>query len=207
MQSVMKNTGASAQEALDLVAAGFQRGLNKSGDFLDTLTEYGPQFGKAKMSAGELFSLLETGLGTGVLGTDKISDAFKEFGFSIADTSQGMVQAFAQIGIKQEDLQAKINAGQLTQTQAFQLVMDKVRGVASETDHMAVISQIFKGAGEDLGNLITKVDTGKTKIGDLAGSTEQVKGSFNSLGRVFTTTWREVQLALEPTPRVTPCQP
>lgn len=198
VQSVMKATGASAQEALDFITAGFQRGLNSSGDFLDTLNEYGPQFEKGKTSASELFSLLETGAAKGALGTDKIADAYKEFGFSLADTSEGMTAAFAQLGIDQEELTKKIDSGAMTQTQAFQLVMDRLKGVTSETERMAIISQVFKGAGEDLGKVTLQIDTTKTKMAELGGSNQQVKDSFNSLSSVFQTAWRQVQLQLQP---------
>lgn len=198
VQSVMKATGSSAQEALDFITAGFQRGLNSSGDFLDTLNEYGPQFEKAKTTGSELFSLLETGAAKGALGTDKIADSFKEFGFSLADSSEGMTQAFADLGIEQGELTKKIDSGAMTQTQAYQLVMDKLKGVQSETKRMEIMSMIFKGAGEDLGAVAGQIDLTKTKMGDLSGATQQVKDSYNTLGSVFQGAWRQVLLQLQP---------
>lgn len=198
VQSLMKATGISAQEAMDFISAGFQKGLNSGDTFLDTLQEYGPQFEKAKINGSELFSLLETGAGKGALGVDKIGDTFKEFGFSLADTSEGMVAAFAQLGISQSELTAKIDSGSMTQTQAFQLVMDKLKGVQSETERMAIISQIFKGAGEDLGALASRIDLTKTKLGELGGSTQQVKDSYNSLSSVFQAAGRQALLQLQP---------
>lgn len=196
--AVMQSTGASATEAMDFVTAGFQRGLNKSGDFLDSVLEYSPQFEKAKASTGEFFSTLESGLGKGALGTDKVADAFKEFGFSLSDTSEGMVGAFADLGINQAKLTQQIDNGTLTQTQAFQLIIDKLKGVKSETERMAIISQIFKGAGEDLGSLILNIDLTKTKMGDLRGTTQTVKDATNTLGSVFQTAWRQVLIQLQP---------
>ena len=53
-------------QAFDLVAAGFQRGLDKSGDFLDSIGEYSNLFADADFSAAEFFSTLESGQAGGV---------------------------------------------------------------------------------------------------------------------------------------------
>ena len=45
----------SPQEAFDLIAAGFQSGLDKSGDFLDSIGEYSNLFADADFSASEFF--------------------------------------------------------------------------------------------------------------------------------------------------------
>ncbi len=78
-ETLTKNFGISSEEAFDVIAAGFQKGLNRSGDFLESITEYSSQFKGAGADVGEFFSIMETGLGSGVLGVDKAADSFKEF--------------------------------------------------------------------------------------------------------------------------------
>ena len=93
VQSLMENFGVTSDEAFDLVTAGFQRGLDRSGDFLDTVNEYSTQFSNAGADAGQFFSALETGLEGGVLGTDKIADSFKEFRLRINNLSEAQGEA------------------------------------------------------------------------------------------------------------------
>lgn len=79
--------GISSDQALDLITSGYQRGLNASGDLLDSIGEYSNQWASAGASASEFFSAQETGLQGGVLGLDKMNDAFKEFNIRIKDGS------------------------------------------------------------------------------------------------------------------------
>ena len=198
VQSVMDATGMSAQQATDFITAGFQKGLNSSGDFLDTLTEYAPQFEKAKIGGGELFSLLETGAAKGALGTDKIADAFKEFGLTIVDVSDGSKDVYAELGLNQEKLVKGINDGSVTQAKAFEIVTNALSKVKGQADRTRIGAAIFGGAGEDFANGLTQLDLTKTKLADLGGSTESLNRRYENLGQFLEGAWRQVQLALIP---------
>lgn len=95
---LMEKFGLNAEQATDFVTAGFQKGLNTSGDFLESITEYGVQFAESKATAAQFFSALETGNQAGVLGTDKIADAFKESRIRITEMSDDVVDAYKEIG-------------------------------------------------------------------------------------------------------------
>lgn len=198
VSSLMTATGMSAQEATDFIARGFQKGLNSSGDFLDTLTEYGPQFEKAKIGGGELFSLLETGAAKGALGTDKVADAFKEFGLTIVDVSEDSAGVYKELGLNQEKLVKGINDGSITQAQAFELVTNKLAEVKGQADRTRIGAAIFGGAGEDFANGLTQLDLTKTSMKDLAGGVDAVNTRYNSFRDVFQGVWRQVQVALLP---------
>ena len=75
------------EEAFDLMAAGFQNGLNSSGDFLDTLNEYSPHFAAAGFSANEMLQIIENGMLNGSMNTDKAADAVKELQIRMGDGS------------------------------------------------------------------------------------------------------------------------
>lgn len=97
-QSLMTAFGLSSEEALDFIAKGFQSGLNSSDDFLDSVGEYAVQFQESGATADEFFSVMQTGLQGGVLGTDKLADAFKESRLRIMEMSDDVVNAFTMIG-------------------------------------------------------------------------------------------------------------
>ena len=94
-QTLMENFGISSDHAFDLIAKGFQKGLNRADDFTDTITEYSTQFASGGASAEQFFSLLESGLAGGMLGTDKAADAFKEFRVRIQDGAKATTDALA----------------------------------------------------------------------------------------------------------------
>lgn len=72
--ALQKKFGLSSQEALDFIVTGFQKGLNNSDDFLDSIGEYANLFAEGNVTADQIFSLMETGISGGVLGTDKMAD-------------------------------------------------------------------------------------------------------------------------------------
>ena len=88
---LMSEFGMSAQESLDLITTGFQKGLPE--DFLESIGEYSIQFQEAGFSAEEMFSVLATGAEQGVLGTDKIGDAVKEFRIRFMEQSDEIIEA------------------------------------------------------------------------------------------------------------------
>lgn len=77
----------SANEALDLIAAGYQNNLNKSGDFTDTINEYSSYFKSAGYTADEFFQILSNGMDNGAFNTDKVADAVKELQIRLGDGS------------------------------------------------------------------------------------------------------------------------
>jgi TP901 family phage tail tape measure protein len=107
-RTLMENFGLSADQAFDLITKGYQRGLDRSGDFLDSVNEYAVQFSNGGATAEEFFSVMEAGLQGGMLGTDKAADAFKEFRVRILDGSKTTATALEQIGLSAEEITSQI---------------------------------------------------------------------------------------------------
>jgi len=84
---MMDEFGISGEEAMDLIAAGYQNNLNASGDFTDTLNEYSTHFANAGFSAEEMLQILNNGMENGSLNTDKAADAVKELQIRMGDGS------------------------------------------------------------------------------------------------------------------------
>jgi hypothetical protein len=96
--ALMKNGLAKdATEAFDIITRGEQLGLDKAGDFLDTLTEYSPQFDKLGIGGSQALTILSAGLQAGARDTDVIADAFKEFSLRAIDGSKLTAGALAQL--------------------------------------------------------------------------------------------------------------
>jgi phage-related minor tail protein len=83
-----KNFGITSSQALDLVAVAFQKTGDLSGDLLDTINEYSPQFARAGQSADQFIGSLVAGSQAGAFNLDKVADAVKEFTIRIQDGSQ-----------------------------------------------------------------------------------------------------------------------
>lgn len=175
VQTLMRDFGISSTEAFDLVTTGFQKGLNGSGDFLESITEYSTQFANGGADAGEFFSVLETGLQNGILGTDKAADMFKEFRVRIQDDSKTTKESLESIGIDPVKFAADLDSGKMSVVEAFQIIQNKLK----EVDDKGV--QVRAGVGlmgtqfEDMGTQAAlAVDTTKTKLQDMKGAIDKI---------------------------------
>lgn len=191
-KTLMTNFGLTSDQAFDLITAGFQNGLNRSGDFLESITEYGPQFSSGGATATEFFSVLDSGLQGGVLGTDRAADAFKEFRVRIQDGSKLTSESLQMLGIDSEDLSRKMADGSMTAADAFKLVTQRLQ----ETDDKNV--QMQAGVGllgtqfEDLGTQgATSLTMISDKYADVEGKTASLDAQYNNLGSVFETLKRK----------------
>lgn len=173
--------GVSTQEAFDLLAYGFQNGLDGSGDFLDTITEYSTQFSNGGATAEQFFSIIQSGMAGGALGTDKAADAFKEFRLRIQDGSKTTADGLKLMGINADKLTKDLASGTITVADAFDLVLDSLRKIEDPTIRMQAGAAVIGTQFEDLGDSIVRgMDASWVSI-------EQVNGSINKLNKQYET--------------------
>jgi len=189
--------------AFDLITTGFQRGLNSSGDFLDSISEYSTQFAELDATGGEFFSALETGLAGGVLGTDKIGDAFKEFRLRILDgsdaTSEAVTALEGILGVPAEDFLDGIASGQIRGVDAAQQLVDALSKVEDKEEGLAIGAALFGTQFEDLGDTtLAAVNIMETGMDDLAGATDSLGVQYDTLGSAMEGLKRIGILALKP---------
>ncbi len=184
-KTLMEKFGISSDEALNFIAGGFKKGLDRSGDFLESITEYGVQFAEGDASASEFFSVLETGLQGGILGTDKAADAFKEFRIRTTENTDKVQAALVKLGIDPEQFKAKDIAAK------FEIVKTEMLKLETANDQAAISVDLFGVTFEDMGlKAGLAIDTTKTKLSDLQGSIDSLDiGTFN---KSFSQAWRTI---------------
>lgn len=119
-KAMMDNFGTSGEEAMNLIAAGAQNGLDYSGELLDSISEYSVQFAKVGLDADDMFKVFQKGAESGAFNLDKVGDAVKEFSIRAIDGSDTTVDGFKRIGLNADEMAAKFSAGGDTAKQAFQ---------------------------------------------------------------------------------------
>lgn len=197
--TLMSQFNLTQQQAFDFIASGMQQGLNASGDFLDTIGEYSTQFANGGASADQFFSLMQTGMQGGVLGTDKAADSFKEFRLRIQDGSQTTAAGLAQLGIDAADLNSTLSSGAMTAADAYQLVIRKLQETTDPTIRMQAGAALIGSQFEDLGdNAVLGLDLTKTALTDLTGATEGLNAKYDSLGSMWEGVSRQMLVELAP---------
>lgn len=196
---LMKEFGLNSSEAFDFLATGYEKGLNNSDDFLDSIGEYSNLFAQNGFAAEEFFSTMETGMAGGVLGTDKIADAFKEAGIRIQELDDDMLDSLEMIGVNVDAMFQGLQDGEVTVADAINTILPAIQSMENPIQRNAMGVKIFGTQWEDLGQqIVTSVDTGKTSLDDLAGSTDALGEKWASLGTFFSQGMDQVLLALSP---------
>lgn len=198
-RTLMEQFGISSQQALDFVTSGMQGGLNSSGDFLDSIGEYSTQFANAGADAGQFFSVMETGLGSGVLGTDKAADLFKEFTLRITDGSSTTADALKGIGLSADELGQQIASGQLSKADVFDTIIDKLRRMDDSVARDQIATALLGTQYEDMGlGAALAISTTNTALDDLGGATDTLNAKYNNFGALWEGIKRQALVALEP---------
>lgn len=180
MRTGMQDWGMTSQQALDMVIAGQQQGLNISGDWMDTLTEYSPIFSTMGLSGTEAFNLIKSGVMATGVESDKSADMLKEFTLTMTDGSKASADAFKDVGLNIEDVKKKINNGSMTMGDALKLVSSKIMGISDETERAKALQDIFKGTVEygSIG-IVESWSNVSAEIDNTSGAMQNAKGVYH----------------------------
>ena len=172
---VMMNTmGVDAQKAFDLITTGAQNGLNRSGELVDNITEYGQLWGQAGFSAEEMFAILDNGLNSGAYNLDKVNDYVKEFGNSLAD---GRIQDnLSSFSADTQNLFAQWQKGEASTRDIFYSVINDLSEMENQQQAVTLASTVWSALGEDNAmQVITALDDVNDKYKDVKGSMDDLK--------------------------------
>ncbi len=198
-KSLMENFGLSADEAFDLIASGFQQGLNRSDDFLETINEYSVQFGNGGASAEEFFSIMQSGLQGGMLGTDKAADAFKEFRVRILDGSKTTENALAQIGLSADEVTNAIDSGAMSVADAWNLVVGRLKDVEDQSVLMQAGVGLIGTQFEDLGqDAVLSMEITADAFKNAEGAADSLNKRYDTFGSAVSAIWRRLVVSVTP---------
>lgn len=198
VNALMDGFGLSAQDAMDLFAAGAQDGLNYSGELGDNLAEYGPRFAQMGFSAEEYFSILKTGSENGAYSLDKVNDFLNEFQTSLTDGR--MDEQIGRFSESTQQLFESWKQGGATGQQVFEAVMGELAQMPDGYEKANIASELWSSLGEDNAmGMITSLAGVENKYGDVAGAAgEAADAASDSFAGKAQSAMRELQGAIEP---------
>lgn len=198
---MMKNFSIDGQTAMDLITVGFQKGGDYSGELLDTLREYSPQFATMGMSADQMMGILIAGAQAGAWNLDKVGDAVKEFNIRAQDGSTLTAEGFAAIGLNANQMAQAISAGGEKGQQAFAATIAGLAAMKDPVQQNTAGVALFGTQWEDVrSKVIVAMADGVKGIGDFKGASEAAARSAyeNNPGRELTKAMRELSDAFKP---------
>lgn len=175
---VMQSSGLieNISEGLDLITYGFQNGANYSGEMLDTLREYSPQFVKLGLDGNEAMQYLIQGAENGAFNLDKVGDALKELSIRVVDGSDTTKQGFEAMGLSADEMAQKFAAGGETAQQAFQETLNGLASIEDPVQRNIAGVNLFGTMWEDLGETVI------LSLAGVQGELEGVEGATERAG-------------------------
>lgn len=166
----------NAQQALDIITVGFQKGANKADDFLDTLNEYGTQFRKLGIDGQTATGLLTQGLQGGARDADLVADAIKEFSIRAVDGSTTTAQGFKLIGVNAKDMAEQIGKGGPAARKGLDTVLDRLRAIKDPVKQSQAAVALFGTQAEDLGKALYSLnpETAVQGLGKVGGAADRL---------------------------------
>ncbi|MEU9557972.1 phage tail tape measure protein [Streptomyces fumanus] len=166
----------NAEEALDILARGVQSGANEAEDLLDTFSEYSTQFRNMGLSGKQATGLIAQGLKAGARDADVVADTVKEFSIEAVAGGERVRKGFKSLGLSADDMVATFAKGGPKAADAFDLVLDKLRGIEDPAKRNAVAIELFGTKAEDLGESLYSLDPSEAvkALGDVGGAADKM---------------------------------
>ncbi|MGR6999944.1 phage tail tape measure protein [Yinghuangia aomiensis] len=179
---VTSGVAPSIEAAFDLITKGFQGGLDKSGDFLDTMEEYSILFKGMGLDGQTAMGLISQGLKGGARNSDVMADALKEFGIRSKDMSATSVEAYKTLGLGAEDMSKRFAAGGTSARDAFGEVLGRIKTIKDPLQQSLVSIGLFGTKAEDLGSALFEMDLSSAsgQFGDFAGAAEKMADTLEN---------------------------
>lgn len=196
---MMTNFGMTGQDAMDLIAKGYQKGMDFSGDYLDTLSEYSVYFDQMGLSGKEMFNTLISGANAGAFNLDKVGDAVKEFNIRAKDGSDATNEAFEKLGFNASGMGKTFAEGGEGAKKAMEEVVNKLAGVENQQERNAIGIALFGTQYEDMeGDVIAALGGVRDHLGDTENAASNMAEANESFTQQMAGYWNELQLAIKP---------
>lgn len=199
-KAMMDNFGISGEDAMSLIAAGAQNGLDYSGELLDNISEYSVQFAKIGFNADDMFKIFQKGAENGAFNLDKVGDAVKEFSIRAIDGSKTTIDGFNKIGLNADEMSSKFAEGGDTAKEAFYQTMQALADIEDPLEQNTAGVDLFGTMWEDLGpeavTALADIKNGAYDTGDALNTIKDVK--YDDLGSMLDALKRSVELLALP---------
>jgi phage-related minor tail protein len=183
----MMRTGLAkdAKSALDVITFGFQAGVDKADDLLDTFNEYGTEFRALGLDGQTAMGLLSQGLKAGARDADTVADALKEFAIRGIDGSKAVAQGFSALGLSSKKMTADLAAGGDRAKEALGTTLERLKAIKDPAERSTIAVALFGTKAEDLKDSLfaLNTDTAAAQLGQVAGAADRASAAMGDTPR------------------------
>ena len=195
---LMEKFGLSSEEAMDLITAGTQRGLDYTDELGDNLSEYAGRWGDAGLEASEYFSLLEAGADNGAYSLDKVGDFLNEFLTSLSDGR--MDEAIGRFSEDTQQVFESFKTGGADAQDVLNAVVGELAEMPDGYEKAQIASELWSSLGEDNAmSMIESLGNVEDTFDDVSGASEEMTEQVqDDLGSKWDSALRKWQDLLKP---------
>lgn len=195
---LMERFGLSSEDAMDLMVAGTQRGLDYTDELGDNLSEYAGRWADAGIEASEYFSLLEAGADNGAYSLDKVGDFLNEFLTSLSDGR--MDEAIGRFSEDTQQVFESFKTGGADAQDVLNAVVGELAEMPDGYEKAQIASELWSSLGEDNAmSMIESLGNVEDTFGDVAGASEEMTEQVqDDLGSKWDSALRKWQDLLKP---------
>lgn len=195
-QMVKNGIAGSVTQAMDLIGEAQERGLNASGDLLDTIDEYSTKFRDLGLNGQQALGLIQQMMEGGARNTDIAADALKEFAIRAQDGSVLTRRGFEAIGLDADKMGKMIAAGGESARLALDQTLDALQAMPPGIERSTAAVDLFGTKAEDLGAALYSMDLDSaTKdfenfggtVDDMMRKIDESTSTWDKLGRGIST--------------------
>lgn len=179
-QMLRTGIAKTSDEAFDIMFKAAQSGVNKAGDLLDTVTEYGTEFRQLGLTGQQAMGLLSQGLKAGARDADTVADALKEFAIRGQDLSKTSLDAYAALGINAQKASQDVAKGGAPAAAVLDTVLAKLRAMPEGAERTALAVALFGTKAEDLQKSLFALDLSKA-----SGEMQGFEGAADRAGKTL----------------------
>ena len=195
---LMEKFGLSSEEAMDLITAGTQRGLDYTDELGDNLSEYAGRWADAGIEASEYFSLLEAGVDSGAYSLDKVGDFLNEFLTSLTDGR--MDEAIGRFSESTQQTFEDFKNGGADAQDVLDAVVGELAEMPDGYEKAQIASELWSSLGEDNAmSMIESLGGVEDTFDDVSGASEEMTEQVqDDLGSKWDSALRKWQDLLKP---------
>ncbi|MED4819147.1 phage tail tape measure protein [Bacillus atrophaeus] len=196
---LMSQFGISGSQAMDMIAKGYQEGMDYAGDYQDTLNEYSVYFKNLGFDADDMFNTLISGANAGAFNLDKVGDAVKEFGIRSKDGSDTSKQAFKDLGLDADKMTATFAKGGEGAKKGYAQVVNALAGVKDQTERNAIGVSLFGTQYEDMEkDVISATGSMEDHMKGYGGTASKMAKDNINFAQEMQGAWNQIQIAIKP---------
>lgn len=195
---LMERFGLSSEDAMDLMVAGTQRGLDYTDELGDNLSEYAGRWADAGIEASEYFSLLEAGVDNGAYSLDKVGDFLNEFLTSLSDGR--MDEAIGRFSESTQQTFEDFKNGGADAQDVLDAVVGELAEMPDGYEKAQIASELWSSLGEDNAmSMIESLSGVEDTFDDVSGASEEMTEQVqDDLGSKWDSALRKWQDLLKP---------